>query len=362
MDTFNEFYKSENTLTDEEIEESVIGFEALYESMYRCRKGVMWKSSVASYFLNGIERTLTLEKQLKRGTYKASPPVRFKVTSPKERDILSIIFKDRVYQRSLNDNYIYPNMVRHFIRDNCACQKGRGTDDARNRLTCFFQKCYRKRGLNWYVLQCDIHGYYPNMRHDVAKKVFRKNLGCCIYNRAEKVLDEQYSGEVGFNPGSQMIQIAGISVLDPLDHYIKEILHIKFYIRYMDDFILIHENAEYLEYCKTKIREYLSMIGFEFNEKKTRVFPIKNGVLFLGFKFVLTKTGKVVKLINPDNVKRERKRLYRLVTLAKRGERTQAKVNDCYSAWRNHADTGNSFKLLRRMDRYYKNLWKEITV
>lgn len=349
-----EFFENES----ENLEESVVGFEALYESMYKCRKNVMWKGSVASFVLNGLERTLTLEKQLKDGSYQASPPVRFKVMSPKERDILSITFRDRVYQRSLNDNVIYPKMVKGFIRDNCACQKGKGTDDARDRMKCFLQKCFRKRGLDWSVLQCDIHGYYPNMRHDVAKHTFKRKLDMCIYNRAEKVLDEQYAGDVGFNPGSQMIQIAGISVLDPIDHYIKEVLRIKYYIRYMDDFILIHEDPEYLEECKVKLRDKLSDMGFTFNEKKTQVYPLKKGIPFLGFKFLLTDTGKVLMLLNPDNVKRERKKLYRLVALAKKGERTRAKVDECYSAWRNHASKGNNYQLVKRMDNYYNNLWK----
>ena len=349
----NLIYESQDNL-----EESIIGFEALYESMYKCKKGVMWKGSVASFFLNGIERTLTLEQQLKDGTYKASPPTKFKVTSPKERDILSITFRDRVYQRSLNDNSIYPAMVKGFVRDNCACQKGKGTDYARNRLKIFLHKCFRKKGLEWSVLQCDIHGYYPNMQHDVAKHVFRRKLSDYVYHRAEKVLDEQYAGDVGFNPGSQMIQIAGISVLDPIDHYIKEVLRIKYYIRYMDDFILIHEDAEYLEECKAILMEKLKSMGFEFNEKKTRVYPLKNGIMFLGFKFLLTYTGKVLMLLNPENVKRERKKLYRLVALAKKGERTRAKVDYCYSAWRSHASKGNNYKLIVRMDEYYNNLWK----
>ena len=343
---------------EENLEESVIGFEALYESMYKCKKGVMWKGSVASYFLNGIERTLDLEKKLKNGTYTAAPTTKFKVMSPKPRDIISITFRDRVYQRSLNDNEIYPVMVKPFIRDNCACQKGKGTDDARNRMECFLQRCYRKYGLDFNVLQCDIHGYYPNMRHGVAKRKFRKHLKPWVYNRAEKVLSEQYAGEVGYNPGSQMIQIAGISVPDPLDHLIKEVLHIKCYLRYMDDFILFHPDEDYLNQCKEKIREYLSTMGFEFNSKKTQVFSIRKGFMFLGFHYTLSDTGKIVQIINPANVKRERKKLRRLVALAKKGERTRAKVDECYAAWREHAIRGNSFKLLDRMDKYYNDLWK----
>ena len=338
--------------------EEVISFEALYESMLKCKRGVLWKASTASFFLNGIERCLQLEKELKDGTYEARPPKHFKILHPKERDIISIAFRDRVYQRSLNDNAIYPALTKGFIYDNMACQKGKGTDRARGRLECFMQKSYRKNRRESYVLQCDIKGYYPNMRHDVAKEVFAAALDPEIFAMASRVLDGQYSGEVGFNPGSQMVQICGISVLNKLDHYIKERLRIKFYIRYMDDLILIHEDRAYLERCKEEIRARLSEIGMEFNEKKTRIYPITEGIMFLGFRFRLSETGKIYKQIDPKNVKAERKRLARMASLVKKGERTREKADACYASWRAHAEHGNSYKLLKRMDEYYKNLWR----
>lgn len=342
------------------IEENVIGFDALYNSMEKCKCGVMWKDSVAHYCLNAVEETLKLEKQLKDGNYKSRKPVKFMVTSPKPREIVSIAFRDRIYQRSLNDNSIYPKMSRQFVYDNGACQKGKGTDFARERLKCFFQKYFRKYGTNGYILQCDIHGYYPNMRHNVALEKFKRVLDSWTYQRTEKVLTEQYDGDMGYNPGSQMVQIAGISVLDDLDHFIKERLGIKFYLRYMDDFILIHQSKSYLEYCKDQIEKKLSHIGFKFNTKKTQISELNNSILFLGFVFNLTNTGKVIMTLNPKNVKRERKKLYRLVSKAKRGEISREKVDFCYAGWKNHAAKGNSFKLLQRMDQYYKKLWKEI--
>ena len=338
--------------------EEVISFEALYGSMLKCKKGVLWKASTASFYLNGIERALQLERDLKAGTYKAREPRKFKILHPKERDIISIAFRDRVYQRSLNDNAIYPELTKSFIYDNMACQKGKGTDRARGRLECFMQKSYRKNGLSAYVLQCDIKGYYPNMRHDVAKAVFSAALDPEIFEMASRVLDGQYSGEVGFNPGSQMVQICGISVLNKLDHYIKERLRIKFYIRYMDDLILIHEDRAYLERCKEEIRAHLAAMGMAFNEKKTRVYPIAEGIPFLGFKFRLSETGKVYKQIEPKNVKAERKRLARMAALVKKGERTREKADACYAGWRAHAEKGNSYKLLKRMDNYYESLWR----
>lgn len=343
---------------EEELLESVIGFDALYESMYRCKKSVGWKDSVAHYCLNGVEETIKLEQQLKGGTYKPRPQKKILITHPKPREAVSIAFRDRVYQRSLNDNVIYPAMSKQFIRDNAACQKGKGTDFARKTLDRFLHEFYRKHGIEGFVLQGDIKGYYPNMPHAVAEATFRRQLTPAIYNRTEQVLHSQYEGEIGYNPGSQMIQIAGISVLGPLDHYIKEKLRIKWYLRYMDDFILIHPDKEHLELCRKMIDEFLRGMDFNLHPKKTRIYPLKDGIKMLGFTHRLTGTGKVIRIIDPANVKAERKKLYRLVVKAKKGEITKQKADSCYQSWRAHAQCGNSTKLLIRMDKYYKDLWK----
>lgn len=339
--------------------DEVIGFEALYESAMKCKKGVIWKDSVAHYILNIIEETIKLEEQLKDGSYKPRPQKPFTVNScGKVRTVMGVAFRDRVYQRSLNDNAIYPAMVKGFIYDNGACQKNKGTNFSRERLVCFLQRYYRKHGTDGYVLQCDIKGYYPNMRHDVVEKTFKKQLAPEIYRMACEVMRGQYSGEVGYLPGSQMIQIAGISVLNGLDHFIKERLRIKLYTRYMDDFILIHEDKEYLEKCREEIAKQLEPMGFELHPKKTRIYPITEGIKFLGFIYRLTGTGKVVRMVLPKNVKDYRRKLRRLVNLAKKGRLTREKVDECYRSWRAHAEKGNSTKLLRRMDAYYRDLWK----
>lgn len=283
---------------------------------------------------------------------------KFRVTYPKPRDIVSICFRDRVYQRSLNDNAIYPAMTKSFIQHNCACQKDKGTDYARAVLDEFLHRHYRKYGRAGGVLQVDVHGYYPNMKHQVAKDKFKKHLEPDIYKRAEAVLEDQYEGDVGYNPRSQMIQIAGISVLDELDHFIKEQLGIKRYLRYMDDFLLMHEDLEYLEYCKDKVIEKLAEYGFEPNPKKTKAIPITEEILFLGFYYRLTETGKIIMRLNPANVKQERKKLYRLVAKAKKGESSKAKVDECFNGWKDHAAKGTSYQLLRRMEAYYKELWR----
>lgn len=346
-------------MNEEEIRESVIGYDALYESMMQCIKGVLWKDSVASFYLRSGESVSKLERELRNGTYKAKPPKQFVITSPKRREISSVAFRDRVYQRSLNDNVVYPAMTKSFIYDNYACQKGKGTDAARNRLKEFLRKHYRQHGVDGYVLQFDIKGYYPNMDHGKAEEMFRNRLDAWSYQQVETILREQYEGEKGYNPGSQLVQIAGISMLDGMDHYIKEQLHARLYLRYMDDFLIIHHDREYLEQCRKLVEEYLRGLNFEINQKKTRIYPLSKGIEFLGFRFSLTDTGKVLMQIKSDNVKRERKKLYRLVQRCLRGDMPRSSVDDSYQAWRTHASKGNSYKLIQRMDAYYKTLWGE---
>lgn len=338
--------------------EEVIGYDALYDSMLKCQKGVLWKDSVAHFVLNAPEEIAKLERELKDGTYRPRKPKMFAITSPKPREISSIPFRDRVYQRSLNDNILYPAMTRSFIYDNWACQKGKGTDRARARLKEFLRKYYRKHGTEGYIAQFDIKGYYPNMSHAYIEEMFRKKLDPEIFEMVLGVLRHQYGGDKGYNPGSQMIQIAGISALDALDHYIKERLHIRPYIRYMDDFILINEDKEYLAEYQKRIAEKLKECGFSLNEKKTKIVPIQDGVMFLGFRFKLTETGKVLMLIDPKNVKAKRKNLARLVAKSKKGLIPKESVDESYRSWRDHASKGNSYKLISRMDKYYADLWR----
>ena len=338
--------------------EQVIGLDPLYDSIRKCRKGVGWKDSVASYSLNAIERTLTLHRKLHDGSYKSRPPVRFWITSPKPREIASITFGDRVYQRSLNDNAVYPMMSNSYIYDNYACQKNKGTDKARERLKEFLRKYYRKHGAVGYVAQFDIKGYYPNMDHAITEEVFRAKLPDDVFKRVKVILREQYDGDKGYNAGSQLIQIAGISLLNGYDHYAKESLHARFYIRYMDDFLIISDSKEYLETCMEQTRVYMNTLRFELNESRTRIYPLCDGIPFLGFVFRLTETGKVIMLLKSENVKRQRRKLKRLVAKSKRGRLPKEKVDESYMAWRNHASKGNTHGILQRMDKYYKGLWE----
>ena len=332
--------------------EDIISFDALWDSALKCRMTVSWKPSVKQFINNLPLEILRMHERLENGTWRNGRPHEIDILYPKKRKGLSIRFPDRVYQRSLNDNALYPEMTKHFIVGNCACQKGKGTDFARKLAMKYLRRHIINYGTEGYLVQVDIHGYYLNMIHQKVKECFRKYIPWDIERHIEEVLDQQYVGEVGYNPGSQMVQIAGISLLNPLDHKIKERLRQKNYIRYMDDFWILCRRKEEAEAVLKYITTHLAEdYGLEVNPKKTHVTPLTDGFRFLGFDYHIDPNGHIWLTIDPGSVKHERKRLYRLYKTASR-----EKADECWNSYKTHAMTGNSTLLVRRMDIYCNQL------
>lgn len=155
-----------------------------------------------------------------------------------------------------------------------------------------------------------------------------------------------------------MIQIAGICFLDKLDHFCKEKLHLKHYVRYMDDIIIIHESKEYLEYCKLEIQKELDKLKLEFNTKKTKIYKLDDGIVFLGFKFRLTDTGKVIMTLKKETIIREKRHLRNLVRCCKKGKITKAKVDECFESLLNHISHGNTYYYRQKFIKFYQELWR----
>ena len=103
----------------------------------------------------------------------------------------------------------------------------------------------------------------------------------------------------------------------------------------------------------------LEKIGLHFHPKKTRIYRLSDGITMLGFTFRLTDKGKVIRIINPKNVKHERKKLCRMAQMVKAGKITPQKYWECYRSWKAHAELGNSYNLLQRMDKLAAELFKE---
>lgn len=345
------------------VKEEVCDFDSLYEAMMICKRGIMWKDSTAGFVANGLINCLDLKDELTNGTYKISKYTIFTIYEPKERVIVSTRMRDRVFQRSLCDNYLTEAVSKSFVYDNAACQKGKGTDFARKRLKVHLLKFYRKHGRNGYVLKIDLKNFFGSTPHSVAKAAVNKRAKDeWAQERVAEIIDSFDQGEdseIGLGLGSQVTQLIELAVLDDIEHYIKEQLKIEHHVRYNDNFILIHHDKDYLIYVKNVIEEKIKEKGLKLNRKKTQIFPLTQAIKFLGFRFKLTETGKVLMLILPKKVTHERRKLRKLVHKVKQGEMTREKADECYKSWRAHASKGNSHNLLKSMDRYYKSLWEE---
>ncbi len=229
-------------------------------------------------------------------------------------------------------------------------------------MVCHLQRHYRKYRLDGYVLKCDLSNYFGSTPHSTAIEALNHRIpddwAMARTTEIVKSFNQGVDPTIGMGLGSQVTQLVELAVLDDLDHYIKEQLHIKGYIRYMDDFILIHPDKQYLEECRTKIESRIVKLGLTLSKKKTQLFPITQPIRFLGFSFRLTPTGKVVKKMLPEKVSRERIKLRKLVELVKAGYLTKADVDECFESWKSHARYGDTYHLILRMEEYYKSLWR----
>ena len=342
-----------------DIFDRIISFSELYKGLRKSAKGVGWKDSVAAYTMDGLRNTMKLHNALEDGSYRISEYQRFTIHEPKEREIVATRIRDRQFQRSLCDNALTSMVTRSFIYDNGACLKDKGVDFALDRLDTHLHRYYRKHGPDGWVLRCDIRHFFPETPHDVAKAAIRKRVqNDKVYQAAADIIDS-FGGDRGIGLGSQVSQLTELAVLDDLDHWIKERMRIKHYIRYMDDFILIHHDRDVLDECLKGIRERVQALGLELNQK-TQIFPLRHGVRFLQWRFILTGTGKVIRRANRRTVVRERRRLKKIVDKVSRGEMPLRKLDESFTSWRGHIRRGNTYKIEQDMTDLYRRLRDEV--
>ena len=156
--------------------EKVYNFENLYRAYRKARRGKRWKGAAAKFEVNLLEALNLLSVQLQSHTYRLSPYNTFKVYEPKERVVMSNSYKDKVVQHALCDNVLEPRVRSTFIKDNYASQVGKGTHFGLERLEGFMRRFYRVRGVDGWVLKCDISKYFYNIKHDALKSLIRKYI------------------------------------------------------------------------------------------------------------------------------------------------------------------------------------------
>jgi len=140
----------------------------------------------------------------------------------------------------------------------------------------FHRICKIKYG-TYYILKCDISKFFSSIDHDILKEKLKRKI------KDKDALDIVFSvidsDDEGLSIGNMTSQVLAIFYLNDMDHFIKEKLKIKYYVRYQDDFLLFHHSKKYLQYCLKEIKIFLEKEKLSLNHK-TRIFVLKKLMIF----------------------------------------------------------------------------------
>ena len=192
--------------------------------------------------------------------------------------IVSQGITDKIVNHLVARYILYPAILPCLLDVNVASRKGLGTAAGLKIAQEFNRKCKVKYG-SYYILKCDISKFFSSINHRILKEKIKRRI------REKESLDIVFriidSNEPGLFIGSMTSQILAIFYLNDLDHFIKEKLKVKYYVRYQDDFLLFHESKEYLQYCYNEIKKFLENEKLTLN-RKTRIFKNTDNYIFLG--------------------------------------------------------------------------------
>ena len=318
-------------------------------SRVRNKRKVCIFENYKSEHLFNIKKRLD-DKSLDIGKYNI-----FMITEPKCRIIMAQEIEDKIINHLIAEYVLVKVFENKYVNSMCATRKDKGTLYGIKLLQKYINKLKRENN-NIYVLKLDIKKYFYNIDHAILKNIIKRNIkdkdalnilysiinstnDSYINENIEKLKRdrinylkksnlcnrEQLISEVDGVPlykygkgvalGNQTSQAFGLIYLYEFNHYLKEKLHLKYVINYMDDFIILHHDKKYLQSCLVKIINILNnKYKLEVNLKKTKVDNIKNGIDFLGYRFLI-KNDKLILRLRKNTKKNFKKKIKRINTL-----------------------------------------------
>lgn len=354
--------------------ETISSFESLLPAYYRARSCKRYNSAILRFGLYLEGNLFRLQRELIKETYRPSAYVCFTVHDPKERKVAAPHFRDRVLQHSLIAQ-IEPLFEKSFIYDSYACRIKKGTHFGLSRVKKFLQAARSLYGkdADIYCLTMDISKFFASMSWNVLLPLMFQKVSCPKTRRLiEKIVTQyQFFDEYGypFNPegivttprerkglpiGNLTSQLFANIYLNELDQFVKHTLHVRWYGRYMDDFLVIHPDKTYLRNIEKEIRTFLTeKLRLHVSEKKVIITNVKNGVPFVGYLIFHDHI-----LIRGQTLRRMQRKLRK-----RRGERKDGiiKQPDFYATINSltgHFNHANSWHLKDQMFSK-KELWQE---
>lgn len=312
------------------------------------------------FSINETANLMELRRKLLDGTYQFSGYIRFKVYEPKERIIDAPHFVDKIVQLAINDilkEFFLPT----FIYDSYACLDNKGTHKAVERVSHFMRKASWEFGEEAFIVKLDVRKFFYTIDRDILKVIlkefFSKKIKCArtLYLLFEIIDSADDVDLLGLPLGNVFSQLGANIYMNKLDQYSKRKLSLRYYVRYADDVIVIVRNKDEANRILKLMIEFLgNHLALNVNEKKTKIFPIEQGVNAYGFK--IYKTHRLLRNDSKKKIKRKTKKMRRLIA---EGLMTVEKAEQILNSWKGHAEYGNSYnfiqRLIRNNDHIYMN-------
>lgn len=265
---------------------------------------------------NKVLSIIDLIQEIANKTYEVGTYKEFKIYEPKERIIYAPTFKDKVVQIWLNNILKDEYRFKYFIKDSYGSIEARGTHKCAEKIKENMSKAQATLGTQARILKLDVKKFFYSIDREILKEIYKKQIADPnILWLLNKIIDSaDQIDEKGLPLGNTISQLSANVYMNELDQFIKRTLRVKYYVRYMDDMILILENTERAREVKDQVENYLNTkLNLELNQDKSKIFPIKQGVNAIGYKIYPThkklrnrskkKFKEIVKELNKDLAK-----------------------------------------------------------
>lgn len=286
---------------------------------------------------------------LKDGTYQPGEYRVFKVWEPKERIIMALPFFDRVIQHMIV-NLIEPIFEKRFLFHSYACRKGKGVHEASKTLSKWLYELEVVQGKKIYAIKGDIHHYFQSVSHDILKAEIRRYISDkALLKILDRIIDHNgiFPPGVGIPVGNLTSQLFANVYLNKLDQFVKHELKVKYYVRYMDDFIILSEDPAELRRLLAIIEEFLRReLRLELNPKTT-ILAAKNGINFVGY--IHYKDHKKIK-------KDAKRRLKKLLNAFETGEVELEYFDRSIESRLGHMEHADTYNYIRKTKEFVKEL------
>ena len=319
-------------------------------------------------FEKNLEKNLIwLQKELIEQTYQPKPLRGFTIRDPKTRVIHASAFIDRIVHHAIV-HLLEPIFEKVFIYDSFASRRDKGTHNAIARFEEFMGRVSKngrliKNAMNnnqieGYCLKADIKSYFDNVDHKILLKIIRKKVDDKNFILLIKQVLDNFKGKKqgkGMPLGNYTSQFFANVYLNELDYFVKHRLKVKYYMRYVDDIVILHRNKKRLEYFKKEIDDFLVYnLKIWLHPDKSKIIALRNGITFLGYRIFYH-----YKLLTKRNIRVIKKKFL----MYKDEEITPQNFTYFLHGWEGYAKWANSYNFRKNISinqtqntKTYKNI------